>query len=108
MQRRTDVYAADLGFNSQLRGRQSAKHAALSTSRFPTFASFSLEDNEEVLKKREEGSYHQHQNHGALVDVVRVDAGSLPKPAPETRQQEVVFTSQHNDLENKDRPQIWR
>lgn len=37
-----------------------------------------------IPKKIIKDSYHQHKNHGTLVDVVCVDAGSLPKPAPET------------------------
>lgn len=51
--------------------------------------------------KREEGPYHQHQNHGTLVDVVRVDTGSLPEPTPETSQRK--DTSSNIVLKNRAR-----
>lgn len=40
--------------------------------------------NAAAAEGRVKDSYHQHQDHGTLVDVVCVDASSLPEPAPET------------------------
>lgn len=37
-------------------------------------------------------TYHQHQDHGTLIDVVCVDAGPFPKPAPEFQRFEKTFS----------------